>query len=179
MIFRGPGYSTSLGRSVVRVGENGRLSNLLNPSNLIPELSTTASIEQLEEATLLKRIERQQRTMMLDHYAAMIEQLSSIEQTLEAAELNGAIEGCVRDIRQDAANAFGLFEQGFSRTGHDSLRYKGVCDLSWDTHADHMTQVENTRFFWYLGDIMRDLENRQTNRGTALRDEVVVVVFFF
>ena len=24
---------------------------------------------------------------------------------------------------------------------------------------------------------MRDLENRQTNRGTALRDEVVVVVF--
>jgi uncharacterized protein (DUF1501 family) len=176
VIFRGPGYSTKLGQSVVRVGENGQLSTLLNPQSLLPSLSTSTNIDALEDSLLTKRLQRRTRTMLVDEYVGVINQLSTVQQALSSAELMGSTEGCVRDIRRDAANAFSLFEQDFSRTA--MISYKGVCDLTWDTHSDHITQVENHRdFFWYLRDIMRDLQGRQTLRGTALIDEVVVVVF--
>ena len=57
------------------------------------------------------------------------------------------------------------------------ISYKGVCDLTWDTHADHTTQQENTEeFFGFLYQVMEQLEQETNINGAPLSDDVVVVV---
>jgi hypothetical protein len=179
VIFRGPGYATNYSHVVIRVGENGQFTQLLQPSELIPTVDTTQQLDDWEDQLLSKRIntlQEQQSHVLLDRYEETLAQLKTINTTMNSVNLSGAIEGCVRDIRTDASNAFQLFESDLARSA--MISYRGVCDLSWDTHADHITQIENQRdFYWYLHDIMTDLTTRESIRGIPLIDEVVVVVF--
>ena len=179
VIFRGPGYATKYGQSVIRIGENGQFTQLLRPLDLVPPINTTSEIDALEDQLLKKRINRSaqnQPHLLLNAYKKSLNKLNTVNDTISSENLEGAMEGCVRDIRVDAANAFNLFESDFARTA--MISYRGVCDLTWDTHADHYTQIENQRdFYWYLNDIVNDLDSRESIRGNPLNEEVVIVVF--
>jgi len=183
LVFRGPSYSSNLAQNVIRVGDNGQLSNLLNPDQITGFPAISSNVEEMEEELLVKRIGRQLRNdkfgneaKLLQGYQDIMNQYKLVQNEVPRMDLQGVIEGCVRDIRNDASNAFTLFENDHARAA--MISYKGVCNLSWDTHADHFTQQENYQdFFWYLGDIMNDLLSRTSMRNVPLIDEVVVVVF--
>ncbi|MBM74895.1 MAG: hypothetical protein CMK59_05805 [Proteobacteria bacterium] len=179
VIFRGPGYATKYGQSVIRIGENGQFTQLLRPLDLTPSIDTNSEIDSLEEQLLKKRIKRalkEDSHSLLSSYKKNLNKLNVVDATVSSEHLEGAREGCVRDIRVDAANAFNLFASDFARTA--MISYRGVCDLTWDTHADHYTQIENQRdFYWYLSDIVKDLDSKVSIRGNPLSEEVVIVVF--
>ena len=174
VVFRGPAYSSQLSDSVVRVGINGQLNDLLIPHT---ELQQTQSLTDAFLHAELDRVQHREATAspLIERYQHSLAQQGVLGQSGLTTELGGIMEGCVRDIRHDAANAFSLFEQGLSRCA--MMSYLGVCDLSWDTHADHQMQQESTNdLFWYLTEIIDDLDGRVSLSGRPLREEVILVV---
>ena len=108
-------------------------------------------------------------------YLSAIEQFEVNREDYYAINLDGIETGCVRDIRHDANNIFQLFSKELARSA--MISYKGVCDLSWDTHASHDTQQENVEeFYGFLTQIMEQLEASSNIYGAPLIDDVVVVV---
>ena len=179
LVIRGPAYSTQFASHVVRVGMNGQLTRLLEPGLLFGENPPMLARELLEDEILKRRLMnggRNGKDMELrNSYLSAIEQFEVNREDYYAINLDGIESGCVRDIRHDANNIFKLFSKELARSA--MISYKGVCDLSWDTHASHDTQQENVEeFYGFLTDIMEQLEASTNIFGAPLIDDVVVVV---
>ena len=179
LVLRGPAYSNTYSSFVVRAGSSGQLTQLLDSSSVFTQYPPLPDQESLETQYIqqqLGRINRKGRSEELRNgYLRALEQLDQISEDFSSVNLEGVNTGCIRNIVEDANNAFILFSKEFARSA--IISYRGVCDLSWDTHADHITQQENNEeFFGFLSQIMSNLESSTNIEGAPLIDDVVVVV---
>lgn len=188
LVFSGPAFSAKYAANVVRAGEVGQLTDLINGDALT--MSTRAITapsawgDAYEDAYLNERIRafsggapRGAKADMGGYYAAALENLEALTAVGDSVDLNPDQTGCRRDIARDAACAFNAFEIGLSRCA--ITKDMGWCSMSWDTHADNNLYQGRSyeELFGYLNTLMEDLDGRTGLSGNPLRDEVTIVVF--
>jgi len=186
IVLAGPAYTAEYTGSVVRVGDNGQLPDLLDGTALTSATVQTSlpptGVESLTDAFLAQRIERAaaavergQRGRYLDSYAAALQRLQAITPYVDQLDLESAVN-CRRDNAADAAVIFDLFELGLARCG--MIEDNGWCSSGWDTHeGNFMQDWHHEELFASLSLIMEDLDRRPGEFSSRLSDEVTVVVF--
>lgn len=183
LVVAGPVYPGSNAASVVRVGDDGQLPDLISGAALLESdqvvAAHSAASRAAQEAYLRRRIASGAaadpgRRAFLDAYT------SALDQAVEVASLGGldlrtAPLGCERDIVGDAALAFDAFSLGATRCA--MLQYDGWCAEGWDTHKSVEPQSVNFEdLFRYLSAILEDLGSRTAIDGAPLASEVTIVV---
>ncbi len=186
LVISGPAFTSNYAANVVRAGEVGQLSDLLDGTafeKLELEVEPPSSEgEALETAALQARLERYaaaaprgSAARVTQHYIEAFENLSLLQGLSSELNLNPESTGCRRNIAEDAACAFNAFEVGLSRCA--ITRDDGWCSTTWDTHTGNSYQsVHYEELFAYLHTLMLDLNTRTSASGGPLADEVTIAV---
>lgn len=188
LVLAGPAFTGRNAANVVRAGEVGQITELLDGSAL--SLSDTVftapdpTAAKLEDEFLKSRLLRFQE--LADRgaprrlgglYHDAIQNLETLVAVGSEVNLNPEPSGCSRDTAADAACAFNAFEIELARCA--LAKHMGWCSMSWDTHAnnDQYQTVHFEELFGYLNEIMADLDQRTGASGAPLKDEVTICVF--
>lgn len=186
LVIYGSAYSQAYTESVVRVGNNGQLPDLLSGEALLRSGVSldrfTTDLDALAEAHVRARANAYAAAAGAgaarrfgDGYGRMLDTLSEVYGLTGTVSLDPTDAGCTRDLAADGKAVLDCFELGLSRCG--MVQYDGWCGEGWDTHADNAKQGEHFELlFGYLADILADLDTRTSISGAPLADEVVVVV---
>ncbi len=183
VVVSGPSYSSTYTSSVIRLGETGQLSGLLDGSALdhaeppIPKLRDASA--EVVQRYLASRAEtyaaaagagRQQRI------AADL--LQSSEQLALIRELDLDLSVELEDITPVPTllgPALDCLELGYSRAA--IVSHRGQYNVGWDSHSGIDQQLYNYEvLFDDLITILEDLDSRTGSSGGRLSDEVTVVV---
>lgn len=183
LVVAGPVYPGSNAASVVRIGDDGQLPDLVSGAAFLasdqPVTAPSAASRAAQDAWLRRRIADADpadpgRRAFLDAYGAALDQAVQVE-GLSGLDLRSAPLGCERDLVGDAALAFDAFALGATRCA--MLRYDGWCAEGWDTHKSLEPQSVNfDDLFRYLSAMLADLQTRTAVDGGALASEVTIVV---
>lgn len=187
LIFSGPAFTAKYAANVVRAGEAGQLTELIDASALekstLPIIPPSDWGDAMEDALVRERARafaaasgRGTPSNMGAYYTSAMENLASLQSAGDRVNLDPDQSGCRRDIAKDAACAFNAFEIGLARCA--ITKDMGWCSMSWDTHAgNNLYQTRSfEELFGYINELMEDLDGRTGASGNPLRDEVTIVV---
>ena len=180
-ILSGPGYTSSHGSAVVRIGENAQFADLLSDEPfllcdsdiVIADSDVEAAVDdfvQKRAMDLAAATANTQRRGFSQTYGEMLERLALAGPDLDNIELG---EG---DFVSQLATAVSLFELGFARCA--MVRNLGEYDAGWDTHADNYRQNNHYELlFSALCDTIASLDGKTSpTSGAPLADELTIVV---
>jgi len=183
LVHSGPSYSARYTDRVVRAGETGQLSQLLDGSALsdrsdvehaLPSASTSAAVDAyIAEQISLLPTKAGRETQLVDSYSRAMARLSNVK------TLSGTVDLTVdtaKALPERIAAAVDCLELGLSRTA--VVEYRGVNEEGFDTHSNNMRQSgHHEELYGYLVQIADDLASRPGQSGGTLLDETVMVVF--
>jgi len=183
LLHSGPSYSARYTDRVVRAGETGQLSQLLDGSALrdrsdveraLPNASTSASVDAYIKDQISRLTTKSGReTQLVESYSRSLERLSNVK------TLSGTVDLTVdtnKALPERIAAAVDCLELGLSRTA--VIEYRGVNEEGFDTHSNNARQSgHQEELFGYLVDIADNLASRPGQSGGSLLDETVMVVF--
>ncbi len=183
IVVSGPSYSAAYTSAVIRVGETGQLSGLLDGSALnlteppTPQLRE-ASAEAVQ-AYLARRAERYAASAGVGRQARVAaDLLQSGEQLalIRALDLDLSVELTdITPVPTLLGPALDCLEQGYARAA--IVAHRGQYNVGWDSHAGADQQLYNYEvLFDDLITILEDLDGRTGSAGGRLSDEVTVVV---
>ncbi len=185
LVVSGPVYPGSSLASVVRVGDDGQLPDLVSGAALARSVQAVSgpsvAAAAAQDAFLRRRIAAlggadPGRAAFLGGYAGALDQEARVVALGDSLRFGLDASGCERDLVADAAVVFDAFALGASRCA--MLRYDGWCGEGWDTHREiEMQSVNFEDLFRYLDGILSALDGRTSQSGGRLADEVTLVVF--
>lgn len=184
VVVSGPSYTSSYTASVVRLGETGQLSRLLDGS----ALTETADGGQPLGATAASAVERF-RLARAEAWArqagrgraeaigeALVranEDLREIAQ-IDDVDLGAGLVGGAGGFSA-LTPALDCLERGYARSA--IVSHGGLFDVGWDTHSDAAQQTANFEvLFEDLIRLMEELDSRAGPSGGTLADETTVIV---
>ncbi len=185
VVMSGWAYTGAYTSSVVRVGANGQLPDLLDgtavEASRTPVSLPSQPLQDLADSWLQARVDALaaeappgRRQEFHAGYERLLGDLQSLGGSQDLA-LEVPYDGCTRDLAATSAAIFDLMEAGMTRCGMVSFR--GLCDYGWDGHVDIAYQDNHYEFlFDYLLSMMEDLATRTAPSGAPLEEELVVVV---
>ena len=180
----GPLYTHNYGDSVVRIGSKGQLASLLN-GDAINELNQELGDDRVQ-------------ALLQDEEDIWVEQLINMRR--DAPSLRGRAEEILRQTAtaEERMQRLSSLSNELDLTGGSTLRdrlglaldilsfgssrcvmvgYEGWQGLGWDTHAANFLQaIHLNELFGDLDWAVTQLQQRQSNLGGSLLDEVTVVV---
>lgn len=186
IVVAGPAFTARYTGSVVRVGDNGQLPDLLDGTAILsgelPVNLPPPGVESLTDAFMAQRLERgaavsdrSQRGDYLTKYAESLQRADLLSPYTDQLDITSEL-GCRRDNAADAGIIFDMFELGLARCG--MIEDNGSCSAGWDTHEGNMAQDWHfEELFESLSSIMADLDSRPGEYSDSLADEVTIVVF--
>ena len=187
LVLSGPAFTNEYSSTVVRSGDSGQLSDLLDGSALdwadSPTTAPSTTADELEEQFLKERIasytaaaESHRGSRVGSLYGNAIDDLDVLLSMSDTVDLAAGVDGCRRDIANDCAVAFNAFEYELSRCV--LTKDDGYCSMTWDTHSGNDYQDRHyEELFGFLLEAMEDLDSRTSSSGTPLADEVTIVLF--
>lgn len=187
LVIGGPTFSSQYTRKVVRVGQSGQLTDLLDGSALAQsDLAASvppSQVEALGDAYVRARAQalgrrgaRGRLKALGEMYGAALDDAAALALLSGDLDLETSDQGCTNDLAGDAALVFDAFERGLSRCA--IVQSEGWCSTSWDSHQGIARQAEHYELlFSELCALMGDLAHRTTAGGAPLSDHVTVVVF--
>lgn len=184
LVVSGPAFTQHLASQVVRIGDDGQLPRLLDGSALassdMPAMALPSDASARVDAWLAQRGEAVgtggQAGVWADGFAQVMAQKTALREQAQGLQLAGTDNGCERDLAVDFGTVFDAMELGLSRCA--MVEYNGWCSEGWDTHSGIELQDRNTEdLFAYLAAMKADLATRVAPSGTALADELTVLVF--
>ena len=183
LVVSGPSFSADHGNAVVRLGESGQLSGLVDGSSL--ELAGVSALSG-EAGTAVDRY-LQGRAQAFVDAAATERDLrfgeryhGALEDGVALGELSGDLDlsaDTSKRFVEQLSPALDALEQGLSRCVLS--RNLGVNDMGYDSHSDNafLQSIHQDQLFSDLADLMAELESRTGTSGQPLSEETVVVVF--
>lgn len=185
LVISGPAYTSSYTTSVMRVGETGQLSGLLDGSALStydpPILAPSASSQAAVDAFLDARISAFEASAGLGRGRRFASDLATardqlgLVRSLTDLDLSIEVNGVVTPVSTRVQPALDCFERGYSRVA--VAQHAGQYELGWDNHTGISQQAAHYEvLFSDLLTILQDLEHRTGTTGRPLSEEVVVVV---
>ncbi len=177
----GPSYTHSFGSSVVRVGSNNQLPDLLDGSAfdssdiplVMPDEDTMSIEDRYTQEIAAQRVAAAGRGRALDVLGKALEsedRLDRLGELAESLDLGGG-----SSFAEKATILVKCFEQGVARCG--LIGHKGFLDLGWDTHSANYVQSQHYEdLFGTLDTLMQELTSRTAPSGASLADETVIVV---
>jgi uncharacterized protein (DUF1501 family) len=183
LVHSGPSFSASYTNMVVRLGQTGQLSQLLDGSALtdrfdgsisLPTANTSALVDQyLREQAALVHPNTGRPSSVLDGYSQALDRLADVKSLAGEIDLSTDTS---KELFSKIQSAIDCLEDGLSRTV--MVEYRGVNDEGFDTHSANARQSDHQEeLFGYLLEIMDDLSARTGASGGTLLEETVVVVF--
>ncbi len=184
VVLSGPSYTTQYTSSVVRVGESGQLSGLLDGSSLgsaepphqVPSSGTDAKIQAFlnqridQFATEAGRGQPQRYAMELQ---SSMEQIALVRAST-GLDLSVGVSG-IAPVSERIRPALNCLERGEARCA--VIEHAGQFDVGWDTHSNiSMQGVHFELLFQDLLAIVGELERRRGVGGGSLLEETTVVV---
>jgi hypothetical protein len=182
-VVSGPAYTSSYSSALVRAGDIGQLSGLLDGSTLLeadpPLLVPDSTVEAAVDAFIQSRVSSFNMGVkglggrFGDGYRDALERtllLKSLQGELELDVVTGYISAA-----EKARPALACMEAGLSRVA--MLDHKGSFDVGWDTHSN--LDVQSGNFELLFADLNRLLEEAALRMGTgggSLLDELTIVV---
>ena len=187
LIFSGPAFTAKYAANVVRAGEAGQLTELINGSafdkSTLPIIPPSDWGDAMEDMLVKDRVAaysgkagRGTPLNLGNYYRDALVNLDRLTAVGDQVNLDPDTSGCRRDIAADAACAFNAFEIGLARCA--ITKDMGWCSMSWDTHAGNNLYQGRSfdELFNYLNELMADLDTRTGASGNPLKDEVTIVV---
>lgn len=190
LVVSGPTYVTYHPDSIVRIGKNGELSDLLfgTTSQSTEQEQTTADLrtEDLISDYLKARSIQHQQANADPHAQLFAMNLGQTQTQLEdliaqSSNINFRVEegeygyACNETFMGSATIAMDCFEAGLSRCA--IVEDQGFCRMRWDSHGDITEQSWHYELlFEGLNQLMETLSTRYSPSGNRLSDEVTVVV---
>ena len=168
VLVSGPGFSVETTSSVVRVGETGQLSGLLDGSALDESDLQTSGLSGIAEDAVDAWVS--QRARERDDAQQLSERLTDLELLLSRADSLPRTGDALSTLVDRSQFALSAFEDGLSCVA--TLEFLGYLNLGWDQHSDIM--VQNYHFdelFEELAELWEELEAR----NLASRTTVVVL----
>ena len=182
LVVSGPAYSSRFTDSVVRLGETGQLSGLLDGTAFAERdqpLAAPADATAAEVAAFLQA--RRARLTGADAWqqrlnAGLLASADRLElvRTLPGLDLSVQLSG-ITPVRERIRPALACFEGGYARCA--MIAHEGQFDIGWDSHSG--IDIQSVHFevlFQDLLAIMAELETRRGSGGQPLSEEVVLVV---
>ena len=176
LVASGPSFSARFNSQVIRLGETGQLSGLLDGSAISPQLPASPDAEDLIEAHLQQRAAALSGGLRADfgaRYAGALTQLADVAALNKSVNFSADSSKQLIDKLQPVLDCL---ELGLSRCA--MINNFGFNDTGFDTHANcQLTQSEHfEQLFGDLLTLMDELSSRTTPSGRLLSEEVVVVV---
>ena len=187
LVIGGPTFSSKHTRKIVRVGQAGQLTDLLDGGALaqsdLPATLPSPSVETLGDAYVRQRAAalaqsgvRGRLSQLGEMYGSALDDATALSLISGDLNLETSDQGCTNDLAGDASLVFDAFERGLSRCA--IVQSEGWCSTSWDSHQGISRQAEHyDLLFSELSVLMTDLSERSTASGARLADHVTVVVF--
>jgi uncharacterized protein (DUF1501 family) len=186
LVLTGPSFTASHGASVVRLGANNQLSDLLSGEFvyrsdtplLVPSPSSSAAARAFARARAEAWAAKQERGQPAALSGALVSAYGLLDVARENATLLDQGElgtDALVSVPDRVVAALQCFEQGYSRCA--LVEHQGLFDRGWDTHSDNDSQNENYELlFSDLELILDSLSARAGAGGGSLLDETTVVV---
>ncbi|MSQ00768.1 MAG: DUF1501 domain-containing protein [Myxococcales bacterium] len=179
LVQSGTAFSAAHSQGVVRVGNAGQLSRLLDGS----VLTEAEGQYPLPSAGRASTVDAFVRRRMADAApqspiaSAATRALSDAEALARyAGDLDiGATGGGCYQLQNNIASVWDVFSEGLARSA--LVKYSGWCSEGWDTHTQNGRQALHfDELFQALGLALDDLATRPAIGGGSLADETVIVV---
>ena len=184
LVVYGSAYTSNHTSSVVRIGQNGQLPDLLDGSALTRSGIASPRVSGDIDALVDNFVHQRAATMSGEpgrsgqlglSYDSALTALSGLEDRSSSLSLDPVDNGCERDLSSDAASVLECFSAGLSRCG--MIQFDGWCGERWDTHANNEKQgIHYEQLFGYLNTLMADLDSRSGPTGAPLSEEVTIVL---
>ena len=184
VVLSGPSYTTQYTSAVVRVGESGQLSGLLDGSSLrsaepphsVPSTGTDAKIQAFLDqriAEFATEAGRGQPQRYATELQSSLEQIALVRAT-PGLDLSVGVSG-IAPVSERIRPALNCLEREESRCA--VIEHAGQFDVGWDTHSNIFMQgVHFELLFQDLLAILGELERRSGSGGGSLLEETTVVV---
>jgi hypothetical protein len=183
LVHSGPAFSSQYSGAIIRLGETGQLSGLLDGSALrtrsdLPLLAPSAEVSGLVDAHLVQRAEALQAagggiSRFSGAYRESLERLRTLKGL--ASDVDLSIDSAL-DLSDQVQPILDCMELGLARTG--MIEFKGVNHEGFDTHSLNQRQSGHFELlFSELGLLLDSLASRSGSGGGSLLDQTVVVVF--
>jgi uncharacterized protein (DUF1501 family) len=181
LVIRGPSYAGSAASSVVRIGQRGQLSALLDGTLFEGSREGHAlpaeAVRQQQAALVAARLARARgeaglgaQSRLYEGYERMLDDWAQIPSVSDVLDVS------VSDASTQIQAGLELLASGISRCVLVSDR--GFEDLRWDHHTELTRQSPSYQgLFTNLTFLMQELERRPGLTSDRLLDEVTVVVF--
>jgi hypothetical protein len=183
LVHSGPAFSSRYSDAVVRLGETGQLSRLIDGTALTEQsdhlvVPPPVAVSQLVDAHV------QQRTRALSEgsggprrfsgaYLNALKRLESLKDL--SGEVDLSLEAAL-ELPDQVQPILDCLELGLARTG--MIEFRGVNQEGFDTHSANERQSGHfERLFSDLGLIVEDIAARPGSGGGSLLDELCIVVF--
>ena len=186
LVLSGPSYTERFTTEVMRAGETGQLSKLLDGSALsqseVPLQGIDGNLEDLLEAHIEARSSAFAAartdlgaTRYVESLTKAREQLGLVR-SLDNLDISGVDTSGYVDVSQRVDAAITCFSQGITRCA--VVKHEGIWGTGWDNHAGIDTQSDHYEtLFTDLLSIREKLEQAPGEVEGTLAEEVVVVVF--
>jgi hypothetical protein len=186
LVLSGPSFTGEFPTVVIRAGETGQLSKLLDGSALqeseVPLQQVEPLLEELIAAHVAQRSEAFAAARTDPGSARFLRDLASAREQLGLVRNLGTLDlGSVDtsgyvDVSQRIDAALTCFSRGLTRCA--VVKHEGLWGTGWDTHAGIGTQSAHFQvLFTDLISIQEKLEQMPGEVEATLAEEVVVVVF--
>lgn len=179
-VLSGTAFTSKYSSRVVRVGQEGQLTNLLTGEALIrtdrPYAPPSAEREALVDGYVRARMGAAAPTSPIATAAASaLDDADSLKGYLDTLNITTYAQGCFQLAYQMSA-VWDVFQLGLARSA--LIEYKGWCSEGWDTHSSNERQgMHFDELFELLAKGIEDLDSRTAADGGRLADETVIVVF--
>ncbi|MCB9797917.1 MAG: DUF1501 domain-containing protein [Alphaproteobacteria bacterium] len=186
IVVSGPSYTSRYTRAVVRLGQSGQLSTLMDGSALSDMDQPLRGLDPEAEAAVeafLRQRSASFAAQASEGRAAQLadDQLAALDQLAQVRALEGEIDLGLGDIDgwfgvpQRAQPALDALELGLSRCAF--VEHAGLWDAGWDTHTGIEGQAGHfEQLFADLIELRAALEERQGFSGGSLAEDVTMVV---
>lgn len=182
LVHSGPAFSSTYSDAVIRLGETGQLSRLLDGTALTDRSNVPVSVVPRSVSALVDA-HVQGRSSALSTGGGVAKFSSAYSRALGRLD---ALKGFSGDVDLSLESALELPEQvqpildclelGLARTG--MIEFKGVNQEGFDTHSANYRQSGHfERLFSDLTVVLDELAVRPGTGGGTLLDETCVVVF--
>jgi len=183
LVHSGPAFSSRFSDAVIRLGETGQLSTLIDGTALterssMPVVAQSAEISSLVDDYVSRR---SGRLVGADGGLRRFSQayLNSLERLDSLKELSGEVDLSLEaalELPDQVQPILDCLELGLARTG--MIEFKGVNQEGFDTHSANYRQSGHfERLFSDLQLVVDDMAGRPGTAGGSLLDETCIVVF--
>ncbi|GDX78379.1 hypothetical protein LBMAG42_01900 [Deltaproteobacteria bacterium] len=179
-VLSGTAFTAKYSSRVVRVGQDGQLTNLLSGKALaqtdrpyaVPSDARTALVDQYVRARMGAAAPD---SAIATAAAGALDDAESLNAYLGTLDIGTYTQGCYQ-MAYHMATVFDVFQLGLARTA--LIEYKGWCSEGWDTHSNNDRQgLHFEELFDLLALGIADLDSRTAVDGGSLADETVIVLF--